>query len=118
MSSYKMSTRRKLAIASWSAPQEGNIYGKLTVDATRPGLSGTPAQHDGQRVSITHLVGKAVSMALAQAPTLNGRVVFDRFIPFSTVDIAFLVALEEGKDLAKAKVCDADKSRWPISRPS
>lgn len=110
MSSYKMSTRRKLAIASWSAPQEGNIYGKLTVDATRAlayleHLRSTT----GQRVSITHLVGKAVSMALAQAPTLNGRVVFDRFIPFSTVDIAFLVALEEGKDLAKAKVCDADK---------
>ena len=27
-------TRRKLAIASWSAPREGNIYGKLTLDAT------------------------------------------------------------------------------------
>ena len=29
----KMTTRRKLAIASWSAPKEGNIYGKLTIDA-------------------------------------------------------------------------------------
>ena len=27
------STRRKLAIATWSAPSEGNIYGKLTMDA-------------------------------------------------------------------------------------
>ena len=30
----KMSTRRKLAIATWSSPREGNIYGKLTLDAT------------------------------------------------------------------------------------
>lgn len=26
--------RRKLAIATWASPREGNIYGKLTVDAT------------------------------------------------------------------------------------
>ena len=30
----KMSTRRKLAIATWGAPREGNIYGKMTLDAT------------------------------------------------------------------------------------
>src|SRR5437868_3292437 len=30
----KMSTRRKLAIATWGNPGEGNIYGKLTLDAT------------------------------------------------------------------------------------
>ena len=30
-----MTTRRKLAIATWDAPREGNIYGKLTVDATQ-----------------------------------------------------------------------------------
>ena len=28
------SLRRKLAIATWIAPREGNIYGKLTVDVT------------------------------------------------------------------------------------
>ena len=30
----KMTTRRKLAIATWAAPREGNIFGKLTVDMT------------------------------------------------------------------------------------
>jgi pyruvate dehydrogenase E2 component (dihydrolipoamide acetyltransferase) len=33
-----MSTRRKLAISTWDAPREGNIYGKLTVDAG-PGMA-------------------------------------------------------------------------------
>jgi pyruvate dehydrogenase E2 component (dihydrolipoamide acetyltransferase) len=27
----KMSTRRKLAIATWRSPREGNIYGKMTL---------------------------------------------------------------------------------------
>lgn len=110
MSSYKMSTRRKLAIATWSAPQEGNIYGKLSVDATQAlAYLDFLRQRTGEHVTVTHLVGKAVSMALAQAPTLNGRVVMGRYIPFPTVDIAFLVALENGQDLAKAKVCQVDQ---------
>lgn len=110
MAPYKMSTRRKLAIATWSAPREGNIYGKLTVDATQAlAYLEQVRQATGQKVSVTHLVGKAVACALTQAPTLNGRIVGSRFLPFETVDVSFLVALEDGQDLAKAKVCDADK---------
>ncbi|HMU38893.1 MAG TPA: 2-oxo acid dehydrogenase subunit E2 [Pseudomonadota bacterium] len=105
-----MSVRRKLAIASYSAPREGNIYGKLVVDAT-PGLSYLDdlRKKTGEKVSMTHLVGRAVAEALKQAPTLNGRIVLGSFEPFPTVDISFLVALEDGSDLARAKVCEADK---------
>ena len=105
----RMTTRRKLAIASWSAPSEPNIYGKLTVDATRA-LAYLDAERarTGEKVTITHLVGKAVANALRKAPTLNGRIVFGRFVPHGSVDIAFLVSLEEGGDLAKAKISDVD----------
>ncbi len=106
----KMSVRRKLAIASYSPPREGNIYGKLVVDAG-PGQRylDEVRKQTGEKVSFTHLIGRAVAEALRQAPTLNGRIVFGTFEPFPTVDIAFLVALEDGQDLAKAKVCEADK---------
>ena len=106
----KMSVRRKLAIASYSPPREGNIYGKLVVDAA-PGLGylDEVRKKTGEKVSFTHLVGRAVAEALRQAPTLNGRIVFGAFEPFPTVDIAFLVALEDGQDLARAKVCEVDK---------
>lgn len=105
-----MSTRRKLAIATWSAPQEGNIYGKLTVDATRAlAYLEEVRRKTGEKVTMTHLVGKAVAEALRQAPTLNGRIVWGKYVPFDTVDIAFLVALEGGNDLAKAKVTSADQ---------
>lgn len=110
MSEYRMSTRRKLAIASWDEPREGNIYGKLTVDATQAlAYLDWLRQKTGEHVTITHLVGKAAGVALSKTPTLNGRIVGGRYLPFPTVDIAFLVALEDGQDLAKVKVTDVDK---------
>ena len=67
------STRRKLAIATWSAPREGNIYGKLTVNA-EPALAYLAAltEATGENVTLTHFVGKAVATALASSPGLNG----------------------------------------------
>jgi len=106
----KMTTRRKLAIATWKAPNEGNIYGKLTVNATK---AKTYLAHlretTGEKITITHLVGRAIAEALGSAPGLNGRIAFGKFIPHETVDLSFLVALEDGKDLAKVKVEEANK---------
>jgi len=107
---YKMNTRRKLAIATWGSPNDPNIYGKLTLDAG-PALRYLERvrSETGEKVSITHLVARAVAIALARTPTLNGRILFGRYRPHETVDISFLVSLEEGQDLAKAKVERADQ---------
>lgn len=53
----KMTTRRKLMIASWHAPQEGNILGQLEIDMTKT-LAYILAQRNltGQKITITHLV--------------------------------------------------------------
>jgi pyruvate dehydrogenase E2 component (dihydrolipoamide acetyltransferase) len=105
-----MSTRRKLAIATWSSPREGNIYGKLTVGATEAlRYIEELRQRTGEKVTITHLVGKAVGIGLAQSPGLNGYIRFGSYIPHDRVDLSFLVAFEDGGNLAKAKVCDIDK---------
>ena len=106
----KMTTRRKLAIATWSAPSEGNIYGKITLDATEAlaDLAHLRAT-TGEKVSMTHLVGKVVGNALAQAPGLNGYIRFGRYVPHEHVNVTYLVALEDGADLAKAKVDDIDR---------
>lgn len=106
----KMTTRRKLAIATWSAPREGNIYGKLTVDVTEAlHYLRWVRKETGERVTMTHFVGKALADALATAPGLNGRILWGRYIPHDTVDVSYLVALEEGADLAKAKIDGLDK---------
>lgn len=105
-----MSLRRKLAIATWSAPREGNIYGKMTLDVTEvQRYIEHLRQTTGEKVTVTHIVGKAVAAALEEEPSLNGRILFRRFIPFDTVDIAFLVALDEGADLSKVKIAQVNQ---------
>lgn len=104
------STRRKLAISTWAAPSEGNIFGKLVLDATelQPFIDHVRAT-TGEKVTVTHLVGKAIALALAKAPSLNGRILFGRYEPFETVDVTYLVALDDGADLAKVKICHMDR---------
>jgi len=104
------SIRRKLAIRTWSAPREGNIYGKLTLNA-EPALEylAELRERTGHKVTITHFVGKAVAMALAASPGLNGRILWGKYIPHETVDVSYLVVLEDGGDLAKAKIHNLDK---------
>ncbi len=101
------STRRKLAIATWAPPAEGNIFGKITIDASE---SLRYIEHvkatTGEKISITHLVGKAVGSALAKAPTLNGKILFGRFVPFDSVDVTYLIAADG--DLAKTKIDGID----------
>jgi pyruvate/2-oxoglutarate dehydrogenase complex dihydrolipoamide acyltransferase (E2) component len=115
---YKMSSRRKLAIASWSSPREGNIYGKLTLDMTDAlKYMQYLREKTGEKITITHLVGKAVGMALKSAPDVNGRLFLGCYIPHETADVAFLVSLGEGEDLGKFKVSNVDlKTTADIAR--
>ncbi len=114
----RMTTRRKLAIAAWGSPRDPTIYGKMTVDMTAAlEYLERISQLRGEKITITHLVGKAVARALERAPTLNGRLVFGRFVPHETVDVTYLVAIEDQEDLAKVKVERADeKSLAEIAR--
>lgn len=106
------STRRKLAIATWAPPAEGNIHGKVTIDVTE---AQRYIQHvrdtTGEKISITHLVGKAAGNALAKAPTLNGKILFGKFVPFDSVDITYLIASDG--DLAKTKIEHVDRKSVP-----
>ncbi|MFM7201131.1 MAG: 2-oxo acid dehydrogenase subunit E2 [Myxococcota bacterium] len=103
-------TRRKLALSTWEPPREGNIYGKLTIDASKlvPFLTRF-RETTGEKLTVTHLVGKAVALALAKAPGLNGRILFGKYIPHETVDVTYLVSLEDGADLSKVKVPQTDQ---------
>lgn len=110
MSSYRMSTRKKLAIATWTTPKEANIYGKLTLDLTKTlQYIDYLRRVKDTKISITHVVAAAVGRALKMAPDINGRILFGRYVPYESVDLSILVSLEEGKDLAKVKICNADQ---------
>ena len=104
-----MSTRRKLAIATWGSPREGNIYGKITLDATDVlERLRTLSEQSAVKVTMTHFVGKVVAEALARSPGLNGFLRFGVYHQHDTVDVSFMVNLGKGADLAKVKVENLD----------
>lgn len=103
------STRRKLAVATWRPSRDGRLYGRLEVDATAL-LAYVDAVRaaTGVRVSVPHVVGKALAHALREVPEAHGRVVFGRVAPYPSCDIGFAVDIA-GSDLAPVKVVGADR---------
>jgi len=101
-------TRRKVAAGTWRASRDGRLYGRLAVDATAllAHLAAARAA-TGERVTVTHAVGKAVALAMRAVPEAHGRLVLGRFVAYPSCAIGFAVDIE-GTDLAPVKVADAD----------
>ena len=101
---------RKMALAAWGRPSDPQIYGDFEVDAEAL-LSFVETARDatGVHVTVTHLVGRAVAVALAGHPDLNTRLDRGRFVPRDSVDVFFVVAVEGGRDLSGVKVRHADR---------
>jgi pyruvate/2-oxoglutarate dehydrogenase complex dihydrolipoamide acyltransferase (E2) component len=110
----RLSTRRKLAFATWGTSRDGNVYGRMVVNATQALRYLRKVRDEtGEKATITHLVGKAAGQALVSVPGLNGRILFGRYFPHRTADVGFLVALEEGANLGNAKVQCVDRKSVP-----
>ncbi len=115
----KTSSWRRISLHAWRGPRDPSAYGMLDVDATRAlaYLERLNARAD-VKVTLTHLVGKAVADAIASRPEVNavirrGRQIYQR----DSVDVFFQVALDKGEDLSGAKVVAADhKSVLQIAR--
>ncbi|MBW3640638.1 MAG: 2-oxo acid dehydrogenase subunit E2 [Actinobacteria bacterium] len=103
-------SRRKLAVATWRAPREGRLHGRLAVDATAV-VEYCARQHaqSGVRVSPTVLVGVAFQRGVVQVPAFHHRVVLGRVLPYRSYDMAFAVDIGAGADLAPTKVLGVDR---------
>jgi pyruvate dehydrogenase E2 component (dihydrolipoamide acetyltransferase) len=97
---------RRIANAMWPAPADPQIYGALELDAA-PALAFIErARAAGERVTPTHLVGRALAHALTVVPDLNVQIRRGRVRPRPTVDIFFITAVERGHDLSGVKIVD------------
>lgn len=115
----KLSSWRRLSLATWSRPADPTVYGWLEIELSRArGYLDRLNASQPTKVTITHLVGKAVAVALAQRPEVNavvrrGRQVYQR----ESIDVFFQVAYEGGENLSGAKVSAVDaKSVVEIAR--
>jgi pyruvate dehydrogenase E2 component (dihydrolipoamide acetyltransferase) len=107
----RSSSWRKLALGTWAPPSDPTIYAPLDLDVSRaqPWLERVRAA-TGVKVTFTHLVGKAVALAIARRPEVNVVVRRRRHLyQRSAIDVFFQVAFDAGEDLAGAKVSAADQ---------
>jgi pyruvate dehydrogenase E2 component (dihydrolipoamide acetyltransferase) len=101
---------RKVASATWRGPLDPQIYGDIEIDATALLSFVEDARAaTGVRLTVTHLVGRALAHGLAENPDLNVRKRGGRFIPREDVSIFFVVAVDGGRDLSGVKVRQADR---------
>jgi pyruvate dehydrogenase E2 component (dihydrolipoamide acetyltransferase) len=99
-----------LAVHTWEPPRDPTVYGILDIEieAAQRHVAALRAE-SGQRVTLTHLVGKAVAMALRERPEVNAIERRGRLWVRDSIDVFFQVAFDDGENLAGAKVASADE---------
>ncbi len=107
MSSRRIPTWRRLAWAAWRPPSDPQFYGELDIEATALlAYVDHIREVSGTRVTITHLVGRAVAHGLTSVPELRVRVAFGREHDRETTDVFFITSVEGGKELSGVKIED------------
>lgn len=101
---------RKVATATWSSSSEASIFGWLHIDATNLLAWIERARtRAAARITVTHVVGKAVALGFADCPEANAALSLRGILRRETVDVFFSVAAEGGRSVAGAKVRRADQ---------
>lgn len=110
---------RLISLHAWRPPRDPSVYGTLELDLleTLPWLEERRAA-TGLHLTLTHLIAKAIAMAIGERPEVNAIVRRRRHLYVrETIDVFFQVAFGGGEDLSGAKVRQADqKSVETIAR--
>lgn len=104
------SSFRRLAAAMWRRPVDPTIHGSIDLDVTETlRFIDSYRRATGRRLTITHVVARAVARALAAHPELNAKVRFGgRLEQRTSVDLFVSVSTDGGRDLSGARVARAD----------
>lgn len=102
-------TWRRIAANAWVRPRESTIHGSIEIDATAA-LDYIKRSRDESRprITITHLVAKAVAFAMAKMPEINGIISGGGLRLRESVDIFLQVAFDGGQSLSGATIRHAD----------
>jgi pyruvate dehydrogenase E2 component (dihydrolipoamide acetyltransferase) len=105
------SSFRRMAAAMWRSPSDPSIYGSMDVDATAAlEFLRRHQEQTGVKLTVTHLVARAVALALRDQPEINGKVRFwGRLEKRTTIDVFVTVATAGNKDLSGVRIDYADE---------
>lgn len=116
----KFSSWRKLSIATWRAPNNPTVYGQLEVNASASfDYLKDINTKSAVKITVTHLVGKAVALVLKKYPDINGLISFGRIYLRKSVDVFFQVAIpptqpDEKADLSGSKIENCDQKNLAV----
>jgi pyruvate dehydrogenase E2 component (dihydrolipoamide acetyltransferase) len=107
-----VSSFRKLAIGSWKTAYDPTVYGTMTLRMDKA-LAYIEAFRlkTGIRLTVTHLLAKAMAEALRRCPDANAILRFNRIYLRKRITISTLVVQTDGGkvDLTSAKIDDAEQ---------
>lgn len=98
----EISSFRQMATVAWDAPRDPSIYGFLDFMAEPLEKRLAEYREQGVRVTVTHLVARALAISLKRHPDLNVMLRRRRLYPRKDVDIFLQVAMPDPKGLGKA----------------
>lgn len=99
-----------MAVHTWRAPRDPSVYAIVDVPV-RGALDYMDRVREatGVRVTLTHMVARAVALGIRAFPQLNGIVARKRIMLRESVDVFIQVATEGGRDLSGFKIVRADQ---------
>ncbi len=104
------SSFRKLAAAMWAPPNDPHIFGFIDIEMSQSlAFIETYNARYSSKVTITHLVIRALSIILAKHPEMNAKIGWSNILLRKSVEIFCQVSTDEGKDLSGKKLTEVDK---------
>jgi pyruvate/2-oxoglutarate dehydrogenase complex dihydrolipoamide acyltransferase (E2) component len=107
---------RRIAMGTWAHPGDPQIYGTIDVDLTKAQLWKAKLPPSAPKVTVTHMIARAIAMAMAKYPDLNGFIRFRKIYLRQSVDISFLVAVQHPsgrEDLSGMRLAAVDQMTVP-----
>lgn len=110
-----LSAWRKAAIGSWRTAGDPSVYGMMEIRAEAAlAYAETLSTRTGERITVTHILGKCVAETLRAHPSLNCVLRFGYLYQRKNVDIFFQVSNDaDGKDLSGTIVREAETKTIP-----
>lgn len=101
---------RKITIGTWPYAGDPSIYGWVDIDATSISEVLRKYQEQGIKISPTTITAKAVAVAIASYPPVNGVVRLGRIYQRKSVDIFLQVAPDDsGENLSGITIRNCDQ---------
>lgn len=97
------SSWRRISVATWRAPNDPTVYGSLKINFSK-GEEFLARLNEGaaQKITVTHLVAKALALTLKKYPDLNAVIRWRKIYVRQSVDIFLQVAIEGDGEGVKA----------------